>query len=642
MNQSKAIAVLIIQVILVMIIPTTLANPIELNKNRTQTISRDNETAQIESTKINSTEYGNSVADSIFRPALFNNFLSRRPQKQEGGRSRLRSRKNKKEQANEEEEEGEEEVTQTIELPLSYPDEKSASSMEESYKSESNQAFRHPYEMSDQHIGRQRNEIGSTKDIQTLQRLLEKQHSSRDSRRLLMSNLKPEASLTLSNTEMGSILHDREGPESYRSRELAGEGVHVGEEPPRLGTSASGLYPMDSVDTGALPINDYGSSSFPQTENPINFGYQRLMNAESEAYSRGFAQRFGSIGNDERLMHQPNEYNEVNSPYGPGHHEVGDFGQSGLLRASTGSEYGNTHLNGFYGQHNPSAFAGPFGGQPLLDRHASELVGGPHDAIERQRALATDSYYPPARFSNARSYEMNNHNFPPSSYGTEESVNNHYHGQTLSDEVALNEHGFNNLPGVHGFHQRNGRSDESVNLEPLSPVINTADEIPGSLGAASNNGDHFIEPIKRTVLGNRNGDIIRQPTSTGQSGTASRHPDERQLSSRRPIETGDETIVGETQQDNPESEVETDPNQSGQQENMENVQQTVWRREPSVEFVRVGSAGYMAPSKLFEHHQPKKNVETLLIKKTSFDDRYGESYRDPAENPAHRGKYIID
>lgn len=632
-----------------------------------------------------SSTFGNAPDGSIFRPALLSSLLARRTSKRPSIEKEASESSPIKFGASDQEDE-EEEVTQTIELPLQpqpsmddTDDSNNNASPEDDDDSESGSSLVLPsgnrFEQSDQPTSKQRKSFGQT-NAQTLKMLLasnqNRKQRMRSHPRFVSTNLKPEASLTLSNTEMSSILNDREAPEGYRSRELAGEGVHVGEELSQLGAAASSsVYPSQGLESSPFDVASFGHSSGslpyhaePGMSNPMAFGGHRLINAESAG---GFSHRFGAL-DDERLMQQPNGFNELN--YNNHVHQNGLMGagsadpsayaySSGLLRASSGGgEFGNAHTSGFYGHHD-HAFARGFNSRPSLDRDASEIIGGggggsSFDSYDTQRSSGFDPYAQnSARLHHmATSHEPNQYNAPfsPSSFRGEESSGPQYHQHyPMSDEAALAEHAYGAPIGANSLQQRSGHTDSSGEMiGPLSPIVPTADELPDSLVAASNGGrDHFLRLPQDKSVGVANGEPrSRAPVSFGRRSNRVDDPS-LQAANSKPSYDEDETTTITTDDQTAADEQGADMDETLANNGREQPEQRINLARlvrPSVEFERVGSAGYLGPTKLSGPQQVRDSQRKKLVKKTlTIDSReLGASYQDPAENPAHRGKFIID
>lgn len=571
--------------------------------------------------------FGNAAATSILRPALFDNLLTKRPWKTASSKLTESIGFRPKDEIKDQAEDEEEEVTQTIELPFQQqPEEEQVESVDEGSPESESSTIQH--EQLKENFGRLNGRKGKLPlgaSSQALSMLLRQrangvQRDHRD-RGYLAGNLKPEASLTLSSAEMSSILHDREGPEGYRSRELMSDGVVIGEEQPRLGTAASAHYQSDYSPFGMGGGLPGAGLPYGETVGPVGFGPQRLMNAESEHYGSGFNHRFGSL-EDERMLHQSNGFNEMG--YGAG--------SGGLMRSPSGSEFEGVHTSGFYGHHNQGLDTG-FSHHPGLDSHASEIAGGGgYDSYESPRSSPMEGYYGATggRLQMAKSQmsDFHHHGFPPSSYGSDESMNGLHHGPS-SEESA---YGLN----ARSLLQRSG--DGYGKLMPLSPIIPTSDELPGSMGAASNGGDQFLRAPHQGSSKSRQ--IYRPDTSTRQVISSSKQIDTPQRASMSP--------KNEEEEYEPIGEEQSDSEDTGSMQSQEFTNQrdqflrAAQESGPSVEFARIGSAGYLGPVRVDPQPVPEGSKKKL-IKKISMEPREAQViYDDPVDNPAHRGKYIIE
>lgn len=690
-------------------------------------------TNRLDNNNKNTTNFGDHQASaSIFRPALLENLFNRRTKK-----------------ASPEKQDDEEEVTQTIELPITNeaqsPDDDNSdseknSNSESSSPSSSNDekdtidslastlGYRDPtspmkIRSRDKNVNKNMNNnmkfnaraiamlLQHRRQAQLNARSIQaRQQHHNNRRRQLTANLKPEASFRLSNTEMDGILHDREAPEAYKSRELHGDGVLVGEEPtnPRMGTSASNHYASGSgaFETPMMPDGahlglGYGASEGGPALEGLG-GSGRLINAASEDYpGPGFSHRLGAaaFGSEGRLMQSPNEYNEMSSyptassalygSAGAGHEAGGDYGQSGLLRASTsGAEYNQAGGNSFYGNSEiglnqaAAAEAASYPGSPMLDRHPSEhgqgLGYGEAGAVGSIGSV--DPYYPGPglgasaqhRLMSAGSHStddiptehMSSYGPSPmsSSYGAEETTSSHRYPPHLPqpDELALQERGFGFM-GMHpSIQQRSGYTEPSPNshsgLMPLNPVLPTAEDI----GATATEIDHYSRASHRHSMMARSSNS-QNPSNSLSSNTkifddsndSDSTPESQmnQQEQREHQQQDQRRFVSQSQaQQDDENESESASNRddekrqvNGPLEYTESEQPPEQHQHerpvprPSIEFSRAGSAGYLAPNRFMKHQDERQKK---LTKKSSLN--FGSSYDDPAQNPAHEGKYIID
>lgn len=430
--------------------------------------------------KATNSSFGDETAASLFRPALLGNLFNRRT-------------KSSKDMGSEDGSGNEEEITQTIEVPLnqansngesldeqssslqlasgqddesghagdsrpSYRDQVGAGKSEQLHRRQNKQqtsanknnlnkqimmvnARAIEMLMKQQALGGANNKLNQRQieSYKLLGSLIANKKSQNIARRHfnMYNQLKPEASLRLSDSEMRQILLDREAPDGYKSRELNGEGVLVGEEPAsdlgRLGTAASDHFSSSPGGFGGVGdggpvypmLGDVSPMDNPQARSLMNMASEHIGAAgDSFAHNSPFSHRFGALPNhygadqfgqaQARLMQSPNEFNEMTANYptaSMGGHEAqamgtgvsaGDYAtQSGMLRAGSGESNfaGEVHSGGFYGggtmgnlgyaaSHEYSGNSEMGGGsagfgyggashsqQAMLERHASEMHG---------------------------------------------------------------------------------------------------------------------------------------------------------------------------------------------------------------------------------------------------------------------------
>lgn len=453
----------------------------------------------------------------------------------------------------------------------------------------------------------------------------------------------PQESMRLTRTEIDGLLNDREGPAFYREREQGGQGVIIGEQ--KLGTASSDRLPglsMSAFRPGGLP--DHPDSYFTQN---------RLMNSATEELgASGFHHRFGHSGmgdhtgfyghHDGRLMQSPahtSEYNELghmgaHSPeYGANYgHENSDYGpSSGMLRAGSG-DYGPA--GGFEGStdgFNPTSgfSASGYPGSPMLDRHASELYG-PSSSPEHYGGYNAfgSGYYGHGRLMSAGSHR-------PDEYSSRFGA------------IPFDQRGFANQARL--MLQGNSMISNNIaqtggRIVPLSPEIPT-DEL--SSASAMRESPSDPAESRRPVSDQEQTDQVHEPieddpTATGEaSGDGGQQNDQTSFDEHQQSTDGSKSDIqdhsnGYNRYMAPRNEGSED--QSGHSLVL-NVPPPIAESRPTVEFSRTGSAGYLAPNS--KSNLRGYNDRSKFVKKTSRQVGSEDNY-DPANNPAHAGKYMID
>lgn len=447
----------------------------------------------------------------------------------------------------------------------------------------------------------------------------------------------PEASMRLTRTELDSLLSDREGPAFYREREQGGQGVTIGEQ--KLGTASSDR--VSGFSAGAYP-----TSGFP--DHPSSYFAQgRLMNSASEELGpSGFQHRFGMADpsafygqHDGRLMQSPAhaaEYNELGPMGGSGQeyapnygYDAGDYGpSSGMLRAGSAS-YGPLPMGAFEGPSGGFMPSSGYPGSPVLDRHASEIYG-PSSSLDSYAGFGSlgPDYHGQGRLMSAGSQR-------PDEYGSR------------FGSIPFDQRGFSSQARL----LLEGNSMVSNNkIVPLNPEIPT-DEV-SSASALSESAERR-QPRRPTGEQDRSVQVHEpledDPTATGETGSGESNQqdqpsyDDQQQQQQQQQSQYNSRLESQEQQSEYNrlmaSRHDGSDDQTGHSVVL-NVPPPGAESRAAVEFSHSGSAGYLAPSSRNRLRNSDENPNHLVKKSSrlrSTDDNY-----DPANNPAHAGKYMID
>lgn len=407
-----------------------------------------------------------------------------------------------------------------------------------------------------------------------------------------------------------------------------------------------------------------------------------------------------------RLMQSPNEFNEMSShaagyghsgSYGPMDYSP----QSGYLRAGSG-DYNEHHEGGF----GHSGMSGGYPSSPMLDRHASEMYGpgsgGFGGSSGFGRGFGSDGFGMQGAGYGGRLHQAGSHigdagfgsGMHSSGFGSDDYSSRFGHsGFANSNNMMMrgNSMRSNSMDDSVGRLRQSG-SRNGPKLMPLTPVVPVAEEL-------GPNG--FPDPMLHERDSMRSGSRARQhkskqqpevyealdedigPGDTSESeenstqveGNANDDPDDgpstdESIATTMATDGGSQPSSGKGSSQrstksglgNGRSVPSFSAATPGSEQDNSFTAANAFR--PHVEFNRVGSAGYLPPnmpdsSDRFNGRAGSARPQRQrLLKKTSgflvhsnvqqqqqqahrSSARDGSDY-DPAENPAHAGKYIID
>lgn len=402
-----------------------------------------------------------------------------------------------------------------------------------------------------------------------------------------------------------------------------------------------------------------------------------------------------------RLMQSPAEFSEVNSAsgfgegrhfgpssYGPGY-DQGDFSpHSGMLKAGSneydGNEIGSSYDGAFDGR---GMSAGGYH-SPGLDRQNSELYGsgfnqghfsGEFSSPGHGRLMGAGSNVPGSFGSSRMPFGADDEY--STRFGMGGGAGFGHQGFANQNNMMMRGNSMmtNSMQDTNGFRMREKASGGNK-LMPLSPIIPVAEEV----GSASNyrevssdkSRDQFgvVGPrqVSQPQVHESLEDDPTSPADTGDDESSSGQYESngagvqgQETGDNLNGSVGDETIAtttasvhemqaraakGETGQQGPSLVLNVPP------PNIDNSFSQPMRA--GAEFSRLGSAGYLAPSMRSETSslnseltpgQSYKLKQRILKKANGFmsssnghmQQQQQREY-DPAENPAHAGKYIID
>lgn len=586
----------------------------------------------------NKTQFGEQTESSLLRPLLLRGLIS--------AREKLTGKVVKAESDPQEEEV----VEQTIVVPIGSQQEVGATKFGASNEEEGEEYGKSSVkELSEMKRPAVANHKKASHDVAQSTKL----SSTQD-------NMQPEgpqaeASIRLTRHEIDGLLTDKEAPEFYREREHVGDGVSVKEEQPL--NTASSDNSMGHMGPGYGYANGGVSDSYTNQN--------RLLHSASEEYGNpNFYHRFGHSGEaaggyygpakdtSGRLMQSPahvsehSEFNQVGhgyagqgldaaSAYGPG---SGDYGpHSGLLRAGSGDF--SQPMSGYEGAaegYGAAGFShGGYPGSPVLDRHASELYGPTGDEFGSYNpgaGMASD-LYGHGRLESAGSHRPDEYS---SRFGSMP-----YEHQAFANRDRLM---------LQGNSMLSGSVRQPGKLAPLSPVI-PVDEV--SSASAMRESSSYADQSRHPARAQRH-EQVHEPLEDDPASTGEPNESTYSGSSGRP--TLDESQQQSDGYDGDQERARQQYSHGYGQTRAEgsedrglpslvlNVPPPSAESRPTVEFSRAGSAGYLPPHLRGQEQEAEPRYggqKSELVKKMSRQ-REEESSYDPASNPAHAGKYIID
>lgn len=384
-----------------------------------------------------------------------------------------------------------------------------------------------------------------------------------------------------------------------------------------------------------------------------------------------------------------------------------------------GTEMSQGYDSGFDGRGMSMHSGGGYSNSPVLDRHSSELYGlgfnqghfssdfGPSHS---GRLMGAGSTHPNSFGSSRMPFGSGGGDEYTTRFGAASSMGSNGQGFANSNNMMMRGNSMitNSMQDTSGLGMMREPSSESGisgnggrggKLRPLSPIIPVAEEV----GSASNyreissekggSRDQFGNPNSYQQRGQSNQPQVHEsleddPTSPVDTGDDSESSSNQFESTTSGVgqgmnsdgsdgtstngNLGDETTTASIHEVQPRTSRASDMGQQGPSlvlnvppSNIDNEYSQYQspsnnqNRQQMVEFSRVGSAGYLAPSfrtesstSAAEITQPSSQqsygLRQKILKKTSgfmsldgHDQPQKDSY-DPAENPAHAGKYIID
>lgn len=375
-----------------------------------------------------------------------------------------------------------------------------------------------------------------------------------------------------------------------------------------------------------------------------------------------------------------------------------DYAQSGMLRAGSGEYGGGGGEGGFGGSHESAGYypgahllgAGGESYNPGLEKHASELYGG---------GGGGGGGYGQSEFAGGASH-MGHTGMPIDAsglYGEQShrlmSAGSHagygaggeadeYSGARFGGhgaEMGAYGGGGGGLPYDHrGFAAshtnmvRGGEgSDASGKIVPLSPVIPVAEELGGGgpnyggplEGESSSKKDMYskhpagLKPQVHEPLNDEDTEPGEPRSTSAQHGSqANSNADDAEDSESDSSGTSGVTSMPDGYSSTTPLSVRQRTNSYADDNNtsrgggghsivlnMPPPSDHKLGPAPGVEFARIGSAGYVAPNVVHNYHSRQQH--SRFNKKTAMSQQsraHQHDDYDPADNPAHAGKYIID
>lgn len=432
-------------------------------------------------------------------------------------------------------------------------------------------------------------------------------------------------SIRLTSHQLSGLLNDQDGPYDIVEREKAGEAI-VGEEGTRVAAAS---------DISGYPGHEgFGSSPHHYSGNSDDGYSSGLHSAASGAYdgsqfNHRFGEQFDAGIQSGQLDQQGNEFNEYRhesshlgggySPgYGGGSNEIG---QSGLLRA--GSDFQSAGHSG-YDAGGSNEWSGANYGHNDFQAYSAGMQQRMFNGIHPNGFSANNA--------------MNDHSFAArsSQYGPQ-----YGYGQNMGRSSQVSPKSWDNqnyaaseYDQPRNFNSRASAEDEfddDPKLKPLSPTIPYPELGPNFRPEASSISD------SATLSSEKFGQKSRGLFSLGYEHKAQ-------------MPAGDLSPNKEDNEDNDSGEDraaarKVDTADSPPTDDFRSIQLTSPNSNsgPIIEFARIGSAGYLQPSRWDEdkNETPKVNGHAGVNNPRHLLS-YNSLSSDGRLNPAHAGKFFVE